>query len=82
MKGLARSAVSRCMDRCFMFEDVSKIYTAIFKLSGEYATLAATSRTLKTKAFLQYCMDYGFNYLDKVHRDNDWTVNKSNRAQI
>ena len=48
MKGLAGSTVSRCMGKLFMSEEISMIHTAIVKLRGEYATLAATLRTLKS----------------------------------
>ena len=82
MKGLAGSIVSRCMGRLFIFEELSMIHTAIFKLRVEYATLAAELRTLKTKASLQYWMDDSLNYLHKVLSDMDWTVNKRKRIQI
>ena len=58
------------------------IHTAIVKLCGEYATLTAMLRTLKTKATLQYWMDDDLNYLHKVQSDMCWTVNKGRRAQI
>ena len=58
------------------------IHTAIVKLRGGYATLAATLRTLKTKASLQFWKDDGLSYLDKEQNDMDWAVNKGRRTQI
>ena len=82
MKRLAGSTVSRFMDRLFMFEDVSIIHKAVVNLRGEHVTLAATFRTLNSKATLPYWMDDGFNFLEKVENNKGWTMNKGRRAQI